>query len=765
MPTVNPSFVQFNTGEITPFLGGRSDYSKYSSAAEYMENCIPLVYGPFVKRSGTRYINSIKIPNSKTILKPFIFSRMQAYTLEIGVGYIRFHTKTGTILNEEGEIVEIATDFIAEDLDELDFTQSNDFLYIASGRLPLKVLKRFSHTNWTLENVEFIDGPYQDENIDKSITITASATAVGTSTKLTASKDLFTPDMVNTPVRLRKVGEGTSSSNVVGWATITSYTNAKEVTALVEEQIFDTQPTYAWRLGEFYESRGFPKKVTLYKGRLCIASTKAKPNTIWLSKSDSYHDFGPTDLLNNEVLDNSSIAMTMAAAETNQIQWMVAMRALFIGTLGAEFRIGNVNEVLTPSTIASEEISQNGSVTIKPIKQFNELVYVQQAGRKVITMYYNLNYDSYDSTNLALYGEHLTYSGIAGIAQQVEPYSTLWVWLNNGNLRSITYQKDQEVVAWSRQNLGGNRVKVLSGCTIPYYEENRDQTWLLVERWINNQFVQYIEVLDRIFDDQVSQEMGYFVDCGGTYNNPIAIENIEAKDSITVITATGHGLETGTKIRITSIEPNSGENLDNKGFEVLNDANYIITKVDDNSFSIPVETSSLNNYYTWQNGEVRAFVDAITSGLDHLEGEEVWAVVDGAVSPKRKVENGTVKLDFPGTIVHVGLPYSCKYKSVRLDTALGSSNKSLAAKQNIHHLYIKIHRTNYFLYGSEDSTELMPARRYGIDAMDQAPELRSELAEIPFEANWSREPHIIIESDLPLPLCILGITTQMSLNV
>lgn len=763
MPVVNPSLTQFNTGEITPFLGGRTDYKKYPSAAEYMENCLPLVYGPFVKRSGTKYINSIKIQGSKAILKPFIFSRSQAYTLEIGVGYIRFHTKNGTIVNDNDSPVEVATEFTAEDLDNLDFTQSNDFLYIASGRLPLKVLKRFSHTKWAIENVAFIDGPYQDENTDKSITIKASATAVGSSATFTASKDLFTKEMEGLPIRLRKVAVGSSESDAIGWATITKYKDAKTVEGLIEEQIFDQEATYAWRLGEFSKTRGYPKKVTLYKGRLCVASTETKPNTIWLSRSDSYHDFGPTNLLDNEVVDDSSITITMAASETNQIQWMTAMRALFIGTLGSEFRIGNVNEVLTPSNAASEEVSQNGSVTIKPLKSANELIYIQQAGRKVLTMYYDLSSDAYGATNLALFGEHLTYSGIAGITQQLEPYSTLWAWLNNGNLRSITYQKDQEVVAWSRQNLGGCRVKVLSACTIPYYEENRDQTWLLVERWINGKFAQYIEVVERIFDDQVSQEMGYFVDCGGTYNKPISIEAITASGDITIITATNHGLETGTKIKINDIEPNSSGGF-LKGYEALNGLNYIITKIDENNFSIPIATNDYTSYYAWQSGVFRAFINEITSGLDHLEGEEVWAVVDGAISPKRIVIDGKIKLDFPGTIVHVGLPYKSRYKSIRLDTALGQNN-ALAAKQRIHHLYIKTYRTNYFIYGSDDSTELMPARRYGIDKMDKAPELRSELVEIPFEANWGREPHIIIESDLPLPLCILGITTQMSLNV
>lgn len=776
MPVLNPSLVQFNTGEITPFLGGRTDYKKYGAAAEYMENCIPLVYGPFIKRSGTRFVNSIRTYGTKVILKPFIFSKSQAYTLEIGVkpleeqeenktGYIRFHTKNGTIVGLNNLPIEIDTPFTEEDLDNLDFAQSNDFLYIASGRLPVKILKRYSHTNWSLESLSFVDGPYQDENTDKSLTVKASATAVGSAATLTASGDLFTADMVGLPIRLRKVSVGSSPNNAIGWGTITAVADSTHATCLVEEAFFDTQTTYAWRIGEFSSSRKYPKKVTIFKGRLVLASTEARPNTLWLSKSDSYHDFGPTNLLDNEVLDDSAIYMTMAATETNQIQWLAALRQLFVGTLGTEFKIGNLGEVLTPSKATSEEVSQYGSTSIKPCKYANELVYVQQAERKVRTMYYDLSTDAYNSQDLSLFGEHLTFGGIAGIVQQIEPYSTIWAWLNNGKLRSISYDKSQEVCAWSRQVLGGTKVRVLSACCIPFIEENRDQLWLLVERWINGQFVQYIETMDRVFDDQVSQAEGYFVDCGGTWNQPINITNMESDGANTILTCPDHGLTTGVKIRISEIENYSENNFtEEAGFEQLNDKNFYITVVDEDTISIEYDSSELIPYISWQGGVIRGFIIAINNGIDHLEGEEVYAVVDGAISPLRKVVNGRVELDSPGTIVHIGLPYKCKYKSVRFETNLGN-NDALAAKQKIHHVYAQIYRTNYFKYGAETLNEIMPARKYGTDKMDTAPSLKSGLVEIALENAWSHEPKITLESDLPLPLCILRLTTQMSINI
>lgn len=765
MTIVNPALTQFNTGEITPFLGGRTDYKKYTSSAEYMENCLPLVYGPFIKRSGTRFVNSIKIKGSKTLLKPFVFSKSQAYCLEVGVGYIRFHTNNGTVVDDSNNIIEIATQFNADDLDNLDFTQSNDFIYIASGRIPVQLLKRFSHTSWTIENTQWTDGPYQDENLIKDHTVASSATAIG-STTLTSNFDLFTSDMIGMPIRLRKVAVGTSTSNAVGWATITAVANARSATALIQEQLFDTSATYAWRIGEFSALRGYPKKLTLHKGRLWLASTEAKPNSLWSSRPDSYHDFGPTEWLNNEVVDDCSIVLTMTTTETNRIQWMKAMKQLFVGTLGAEFKIDASDQFLTPSNCTSEEVSQYGSANIAPFKYANELVYIQQSGRKIRTMFYDLGSDAFNSTDLSLFGEHLTYSGIAGLTRQVEPYSALWAWLNDGKLRSVTYEKTQEVVAWSRQNLGGRRVRVLSGCTIPFIEENRDQTWLLVERWINNEFVQYIETVDRIFDSQVSQVQGYFVDCGGTYDNPLAITDIYSEEDTTVIVIPSHGLSNGAKIRITEIENYSEEaaiESNIKGFESLNNTNHIVTVIDADTLSIPKDSSDFVDYISWQAGVCRAFVSAITQGISHLEGEMVWAVVDGAVSQRRKVVNGAITLDSPGTIVHVGLAYICKYRSVRLDIAMGQNN-ALAAKQKIHNLYIQVYRTSHFKYGESSGSESQPARKYGIDRMDTAPSLKTELIQIPFDASWGSEPHITIVSDLPLPLCVLGITTKASVN-
>ena len=367
--------------------------------------------------------------------------------------------------------------------------------------------------------------------------------------------------------------------------------------------------------------------------------------------------------------------------------------------------------------------------------------------------------------------------------QQIEPYPTLWIWLKDGSLRSISYDKSQEVCAWCRQVLGGKQVKILQICCIPYIDENRDQVWFLVERFINGQKIRYLETLDAVFDDQIEQKDGYFVDCGGTFKKNLIIKNISVNIPVSsnqaVLSFTCEYSEDVVEYFVQNsvfkVFDIKAKDPMKKGFEILNGHRYTVdsaTKVAD-KLIVQTHLQATEDLYNlanqtydkdYQKGEICACVTMITEGISHLEGEEVYAIVDGAVSSLRKVINGRIQLDSPGAVVHVGLPYVTKYKSVRLDIAL-NQNDSIASKQRIHRLFAQIYRTSYFKYGFETTEEVVPARKYGIDKMDTAPALRTGLVEIPFEANWTRQPHIIIESDLPVPLCILRLTTQTSINL
>lgn len=132
------------------------------------------------------------------------------------------YTSGGTI----GEILEIVTDFLEDELADVRVTQSADTLYILHPDHPPQTLVRTSATSWTLSDIAFTDGPYDAVNTTTT-TLTPTAATNGTPTNVTATANsaglikitavghgLVTGDKA----RVKNVG-GTTEAN--GWWSVT----------------------------------------------------------------------------------------------------------------------------------------------------------------------------------------------------------------------------------------------------------------------------------------------------------------------------------------------------------------------------------------------------------------------------------------------------------------------------------------------------------------------------------------------------------------
>ena len=201
MPKASPIQTAFNAGEWSPRLAGRVDIGKYKNACNELENFIPMVHGGLVKRPGTRFVYEVKNSANPTILIPFEYSTDQAYILEFGDLYMRVYAGNAIV----GAPYEIATPYTTADLDNIQFAQSADVLYIAHPSYAPRKLERTAATPvFTLTEITFNEPPFRDENADTSVTIYASA-ATGTGITLTASSATFTSDMVGGYVKLREL--------------------------------------------------------------------------------------------------------------------------------------------------------------------------------------------------------------------------------------------------------------------------------------------------------------------------------------------------------------------------------------------------------------------------------------------------------------------------------------------------------------------------------------------------------------------------------
>jgi len=87
----------FNGGEVSPLLDGRADLEKYSTFLKICRNFLVTPQGPLISRPGFKYINEVKNSSDQVRLIPFRFSDQDAYVLEFGDQYVRFHKFNGTL--------------------------------------------------------------------------------------------------------------------------------------------------------------------------------------------------------------------------------------------------------------------------------------------------------------------------------------------------------------------------------------------------------------------------------------------------------------------------------------------------------------------------------------------------------------------------------------------------------------------------------------------------------------------------------------------
>jgi hypothetical protein len=210
----------FNAGEVTPYINAREELEVYQSGCSRMENFIALPYGGARYRPGTELINETK-SSGEVRLFGFEFSTEERHILEFGAGYIRFYrcglNTAEQIESSPGVAFERVTPYSVADLNELQFAQLNDVVFITHADHPPYRLSRFAENDWVMEEYELSEPPFLDVELDSTKAITASAETG--SVTLTAASDVFVSGHVGAVFELAYKRESTElqvSQDIVG---------------------------------------------------------------------------------------------------------------------------------------------------------------------------------------------------------------------------------------------------------------------------------------------------------------------------------------------------------------------------------------------------------------------------------------------------------------------------------------------------------------------------------------------------------------------
>lgn len=337
-----------------------------------------------------------------------------------------------------------------------------------------------TYTGKNDRNVQFA-GTEEEDDVEFRINVTAHATG-------TIFADLTATD-----------------STTKGVVRIDSVTSSTVVEMTVLSKIASATATKRWAEGAWSDVNGFPTAVAFHEGRVVYAGTLQSRTTLWFSKTDDYENF------EEGTKDADSFSLTLTT--TNNVEWAKSLDVLVIGTSGGEWviRPDKLDTPLTPTNFDAKQQSSYGSKNRQAIVVNDVVLFVDFVGRKIREFTFRDDINKYVAPDLTSLAEHITSGIIVNMAYQRNPDSILWCVLDDGQLISLTYEREHNVVAWTRHPINGlvHSVAVIPGTT-------EDEVWLAIQRTIESEQRIYVELMaSRTFSTQAD---AFFVDSGVPYN-------------------------------------------------------------------------------------------------------------------------------------------------------------------------------------------------------------------------------------------------------
>jgi hypothetical protein len=279
-----------------------------------------------------------------------------------------------------------------------------------------------------------------------------------------------------------------------------------------------------WQLGAWSNTTEWPRACAFFKDRLFWAG---KLN-VWGSVPGLYNSQAQ-DFFGQQTTD-SALNELVSGSDASNITWLSPAIILLIGTQGGEYGLDAANYSTSPLGPSNVEILRQSNWRCRPIAPElvgTTVVYVQRAGRKIFAMDYNFYLNRYDSTDQSKFAYHITIGGLTSIAFMQEPWSILWGTRADGTLLSYTFNREDNVTAWNRQNLGGVSAfggygAVESLAVIPAPDGLRDELWMIVNRIVNGQTVRTVEYMVKHYEGPQAgypgdtQSSCWYLDCAAS---------------------------------------------------------------------------------------------------------------------------------------------------------------------------------------------------------------------------------------------------------
>lgn len=175
---------------------------------------------------------------------------------------------------------------------------------------------------------------------------------------------------------------------------------------------------------------------------------------------------------------NQEVEFELAAQYFEEIRALLPVSKLLAFTSNSEWSISGSGGALAFDNVDAKVQGNHGISRLDPLLVGNEALYVQERGPRIQSLLFDFASQSWDGAELSVFSDHLIEGhAIVSWTWAQQPFRAVFLVRDDGVLLSMTYLRDQKVVAWARHDTVG---KVLDVCAVP--EGNFDAVYLLVAR-------------------------------------------------------------------------------------------------------------------------------------------------------------------------------------------------------------------------------------------------------------------------------------------
>ncbi len=808
----------FLRGELDPKILSRVDLAAYGQGLKKARNVIPVNQGGIERRSGSVYRADL---GAVSRIEPFIFNESQEYIFAFQNQALKIYSTNGTLVatlsscpwvtselfelnySQSGDnMIVVHENFVPQIITRVDattftrtafgFEQSQNgadtfqpyfkfaddsitldistasagsgvtcttsSAYFTSSYVGMKLRYHGSEltvtgytsptqVTATLEkDVEIVldEDPFATSQGSGVITVThvQHGFTTGASIVIAGSEDIFDPD-----------GNGLAAGNINGTRTITviddnhyKFTAGSSDTANesvdgggVRVTIAGHPPTTQWDEQVFSAVNGFPRTVTFHEQRLFFGGVTALPDGIQASKVADFFNFDVGD-----AEDADSVQIQIASDQVNEIRHLTSSKTLEIFTSTGEFYLKpQVSKPITPTDIQIIRQSSLGvQVKAMPKRFDGATIFIQNNGKTVREFFYNSGAEEFTANSISLLSSHLVdtptdSATITSIGERTEQF--FFLVNSDGTIGVFTSQRAEKIAGWVLWTTDGTYESV--ACTT-------GNIYAVVKRTINGSPVYNLEQFantsfDIPTDCTVTKTISGSYQPHGTplVNGAVSSSTTLTVDGFTNAPSQGETFQfggTGTTYTISSATAtgNSGE------YTIV--INAAVSQSDNTALQFVTSKvfSGLNSAPNLVGKTVYA-----TSGT--TEGGNIFYYGDGTVD-----SNGNVSFDTPISACDIGLLYSPTVHTLPIDATI-QGGQLTGHPRKIGKAVVELSSTYNIQINSNDVilTTVSLNTSSGITSFTGKKEV--------YVLGYSLEPNLEISQSVPVPMRILGLTTEV----